>query len=535
MKYKILISLLACSLLSISLYSQQVTPMQAQKIAWNLLANQDRETKGDLSDEESSIQILPLGQKDTTMYVVSTYRNWVLIAGDLRVRPILAYSDAQGGSFPSMDNIPPAMIEFLDWYDSQIAYIRDSSSERNIHQEWLESLTENRPITRSIVVSPLLYRNGLENLWGQSENNDDGGGSDSTKYYNKYCPPKHTSDENCGFTLAGCVAVATSQVMWYWQWPYSAIVKDDNGNNLLRLYDWSLMPTRLTDSSQLEQADMVATLLHDVGVAVNMDYGCNGSGANPENIVSTLRERFHYVSDTLRHRKYYPNIVWLHQLKQNLDEGKPILYGGYRSGNHGHRFVLDGYNSANQFHVNYGWKEGFNGYFLLDAINNSGDPYINNQSAIMNIHPNYPSCAATGFTTNDVNANPFEIYGGGNMISYATTISSNKTGVIYAGNAITLLPPFTIQNGANVHLAIKDMHCDLSDMDNQSGLLIDENDTLAGDVPERYNLPAHIELQQTEEEPLSKTDDSTPYNLLGQPVDENYHGIVIQNGQKRVQ
>ena len=152
MKYKILISLLACSLLSISLYSQQVTPMQAQKIAWNLLANQDRETKGDLSDEESSIQILPLGQKDTTMYVVSTYRNWVLIAGDLRVRPILAYSDAQGGSFPSMDNIPPAMIEFLDWYDSQIAYIRDSSSERNIHQEWLESLTENRPITRSIVV-----------------------------------------------------------------------------------------------------------------------------------------------------------------------------------------------------------------------------------------------------------------------------------------------------------------------------------------------------------------------------------------------
>ena len=25
------------------------------------------------------------------------------------------------------------------------------------------------------------------------------------------------------------------------------------------------------------------------------------------------------------------------------------------------------------------------------------------------------------------------------------------------------------------------------------------------------------------------------YNLLGQPVDENYHGIVIRNGQKRVQ
>ena len=29
--------------------------------------------------------------------------------------------------------------------------------------------------------------------------------------------------------------------------------------------------------------------------------------------------------------------------------------------------------------------------------------------------------------------------------------------------------------------------------------------------------------------------DHTPYNILGQPVDETYHGIVIQNGQKRVQ
>lgn len=31
------------------------------------------------------------------------------------------------------------------------------------------------------------------------------------------------------------------------------------------------------------------------------------------------------------------------------------------------------------------------------------------------------------------------------------------------------------------------------------------------------------------------TGTGTPYNILGQPVDENYHGIVIQNGQKRVQ
>lgn len=26
-----------------------------------------------------------------------------------------------------------------------------------------------------------------------------------------------------------------------------------------------------------------------------------------------------------------------------------------------------------------------------------------------------------------------------------------------------------------------------------------------------------------------------PYNLFGQPVDDTYHGIVIQGGKKRVQ
>ena len=50
-----------------------------------------------------------------------------------------------------------------------------------------------------------------------------------------------------------------------------------------------------------------------------------------------------------------------------------------------------------------------------------------------------------------------------------------------------------------------------------------------------YFEPVDDALPATPADPAGTDPDHTPYNILGQPVDENYHGIVIQNGQKRVQ
>ena len=46
-----------------------------------------------------------------------------------------------------------------------------------------------------------------------------------------------------------------------------------------------------------------------------------------------------------------------------------------------------------------------------------------------------------------------------------------------------------------------------------------------------WDRSALLETRQDE----NYNGNATPYNILGQPVDETYHGIVIQNGQKRVQ
>lgn len=44
-----------------------------------------------------------------------------------------------------------------------------------------------------------------------------------------------------------------------------------------------------------------------------------------------------------------------------------------------------------------------------------------------------------------------------------------------------------------------------------------------------------IEPNWNNEIPTFEESNMTPYNILGQPVDENYHGIVIKNGQKVLQ
>ena len=50
-----------------------------------------------------------------------------------------------------------------------------------------------------------------------------------------------------------------------------------------------------------------------------------------------------------------------------------------------------------------------------------------------------------------------------------------------------------------------------------------------------YFEPVDDALPMTPADPADPDPDHTPYNILGQPVDETYHGIVIQNGKKRVQ
>ncbi len=68
------------------------------------------------------------------MYVVSMPDSgWVVVSGDERIVPILAVS--YDGSFPTAEDMPPAMRDLFEGYANEIICILDSISDADSHSQ----------------------------------------------------------------------------------------------------------------------------------------------------------------------------------------------------------------------------------------------------------------------------------------------------------------------------------------------------------------------------------------------------------------
>ena len=74
-------------------------------------------------------------------------------------------------------------------------------------------------------------------------------------------------------------------------------------------------------------------------------------------------------------------------LKDQLDNGWPIIYRGYQENDGpGHAWNIDGYDN-DYYHCNWGWGGSSNGYFYFNNLNGSGFSFIESQAALINIFP----------------------------------------------------------------------------------------------------------------------------------------------------
>lgn len=345
----------------------------------------------------------------------------------------------------------------------QIQFIRDScqDAESNLDWEAIEngSYFENINVQNSDVVSDrrLLNRpNREEVMWNQSYNINNG----CEKSYNKFCPNWYTPV--CGRTYAGCTAIAMAQIMWYWQWPHTGMIYSGidkagkpTGTQSLHIYDWNLMPCKLNNDTPVEEADMVAGFIRDCGYAAHIEYGPDGSYASLKEARTALINTFAYSEDIVYKRKALStNSAWIKKLKDNIDQGYPVLYAGYGSG--GHAFVVDGYNSENRFHINWGWgNKNKNGYFLLnDLTPPENHNYNSNHEALFNIKP-APSCVSI-----NVNGGTNYRIGTAGAVTVANqTVPSGTTAVYYSGTSVRLLPGFKATEGSHLHVAIQNFPC----------------------------------------------------------------------------
>jgi len=195
-------------------------------------------------------------------------------------------------------------------------------------------------------------------------------------------------------TYTGCSATSMAQVMYYWKHPdrgqgsHSYLWNGQTlGANFDHAYNWDVMLEAYDAGYTEAQADAVARLMSDVGIAIDMNYGVTGSGGYP-NDNNSFRAFFKYSAGA--HDVYRADVpgwdAYFQIVREQLDVHQPVILAIYTLTS-GHSVVADGYRTspANQAHVNMGWSGAADAYYSLSNIYGYGNSAWD--YAVIDIHP----------------------------------------------------------------------------------------------------------------------------------------------------
>lgn len=297
---------------------------------------------------------------DTTPAVFvfnSTNEGFVLVSAEDNARAVLGYSDE--GTFDA-NNIPENMQFWLKMYADELAKVKGERLEvkgkvnrREAKSERREAQAESYP-----TIAPLLGAT----VWGQGEP------------FNNKCP-----QINGERAVTGCVATAMSQIMYAHKHPTQGTgshsytteskklsVSANFGNTT---YDWANMIPNYNGSYTTAQANAVATLMFHAGVAADMDYTVDGSGAVSSIALAGLTNYFGYdKAINVLPKDFMQEQQLLQAIASDLQVGQPVYIGGATVNQEGHAFVCDGMQSDGYLHINWGWNGMADGYFAISAL-----------------------------------------------------------------------------------------------------------------------------------------------------------------------
>lgn len=342
---------------------------------------------------------------------------FVIIAGDDAVTPVLGYTST--GSFDA-ENLPDGLKDLLKSYERQIAALGDN-------------YVANQTATRAAFTGEKLLKTAE---WNQMAP------------FNKYTPSNY---------VTGCVATAGAIVMKHHGYPAKGTGSHSytwNGQTLTanfeHTYDWASMPAKY-DGTNDADFDGVARLMADLGVAVEMQYDKDGSGAYIGNLVTALQKYYGYSK--LSHLMAIEDVgaeAWNGKLREEIDANRPVLYAASDPAGGGHAFVIDGYKDES-FSVNWGWGGYCDGFYQIGALNPesagkpTGDKYNVGQSAVFGMQPSdgTEKVSGMGFLTNVgelqmLNMNITDVKKGQNGVIFSAPIG-NTGDQPYTGEAAVAL------------------------------------------------------------------------------------------------
>ncbi|MDD5571590.1 MAG: C10 family peptidase [Bacteroidales bacterium] len=381
MKKKITILIILAFVICNFTFAARIEVKEAQKVALNFYYemynkfSKHVDQKVALSEiklTEASTECLTKGIPDLYIFNVKTPYNegFVVVTADDAATPVVGYSFE--GVY-SAQNQAPAFALFIDAYKKGVAYIRDNNiaATPEITATWNKYLNGNIDMNAKDIldVAPLLV-----SLW------DQGAG------WNAKCPL--ATGGPGGRAYAGCVSVATSQVMNYHMWPTQGVGTHTSGSYTVNpgttTYLWNQM-------LQAQPNDPIETLLYHVGICLNMMYSATGSGAYNSNVPGVLTSHYKYANPLYTSTGSNPDATWKTRLRTQCDNRKPMVYGGF-DGSDGHSWNCDGYQGTDYFHMNWGWSGSGNGFFLLTSLTAGGFNFVSNQQLVYDIVPStgYP-------------------------------------------------------------------------------------------------------------------------------------------------
>ncbi len=407
MMRKVLLLMLS-AVFAMTMTAANVTPQMALSKATSFLKSRVMNGHGPHMAPGATPQ-LSLATQMEGLYVFNVAANdgFVIVSGDDRAVPILGYADS--GSFDP-ENIPDNMRAWLQGYADEMASLNSS----NAAPATAPALA---PMTVRTPIAPL-----VQTHWNQK-----------APCYNDLCPVYAGTNKSA----TGCVATAMAQAMYYTE------KKADNATTTTTAeipsytsvithpaipagteIHWSLMQLSYDGSEPAAQQEAVAQIMYWCGVSVQMSYGYESS-SNTTMVANALPSYFGYSSETTKgvSRSWYTYGDWLNIIYNELAQERPVVYGGQSSGG-GHEFIVDGYDTEDYFHVNWGWGGTSDGYFKLSALNpdeqgiggsSSTDGYHLGQDAvigiqktgdtgtILDIDPQYP---ISNLTVNSISVSP---------------------------------------------------------------------------------------------------------------------------------
>ena len=379
MKRLLLILTLVCFV--ISGWADQITREQALRKAQQFLSQKGLPSSVKVAETQMSRRRAQGISQPDYYYVFNNGQNqgFVIISGDDRAETVLGY--ATSGSF-DVDNIPCNMAAWLQGYADQIKYIQEHPAQSPQKPDFRRA---NPAISKLVTCQ-----------WDQGDP------------FNAECPT--VGKKKC---VTGCVTTAVSQILYYHAkingympscTDIPGYTTESRGDEMPGLtgtsFDWGNMIDFYNSSATNEQKTAVAKLFQYVGTGLKAAYDLSENGGTfvwddmPEIV---FKDYFGYGNgiQLIRRTNKIPESEWDNLICNELANGRPVLYSGQSSSGSGHSFVIDGYDGAGKYAINWGWGGYQDNYFALSALNpelggaGAGAGGFNyDQTALVGISPN---------------------------------------------------------------------------------------------------------------------------------------------------